>query len=754
MFSKPQLRSSLRLAIPNVKDIDVSFLLSEREEIELNGYLFKRLIPLVNGHHTADEIVEKLSNEVSASEVYYALLRLQKKGYIVETDDDTSSSSTTFCDILDIGSQTVQNRLQNTQIIIQNLSSISISELTATLESMQIQVSEEGDLDVVLTDDYLCSELEAINQQALHRSRPWMLVKPLGTIIWIGPIFYPGKTGCWDCLRYRLQENSPISGFLQRYEKEISTSLVPPPANLSSTQKLAIGLIATEIFKWIVQGQNRYLEGTLVTYDTLSLRTQSNILVKRPQCLSCGNQELSQNSLPLILGSRKKTHISSNGSRCYLPTETMRRYKHHISPYTGVIRDLKKVFSQQLNGLLHIYVAKHHFISTFDSLDDLHQNLIGRSCGKGKTDEQARVSAFGEAIERYSGVFQGNESRKKASYQDLGEGAIHPNACMLFSQKQYDTRSAYNANCPTLLRQVPEPFDEERKIEWTPIWSLTHQEFRYLPTTYCYHGYPALPKVDCWADTNGCAAGNTLEEAILHGFMELVERECVALWWYNRVPRPAVDLDSFEEPYFESLKKHYRTLNRDLWVLDITSDFQIPTFAAISRRFDRKIEDIIFGFGTDFNATIAIEKAIAEATTILTSVCIADADGSTQYPRYADPFALRWWTTATVSNQPYLTPNEGGALKVYSDYPQQSSDDLYNELRYCQQLVEKKGLEMLVLDQTRPDIGLRVARVIVPGLRHIWQRFAPGRLYEVPVQLGWLKDTLEEDQLNPFLMWI
>jgi ribosomal protein S12 methylthiotransferase accessory factor len=68
--------------------------------------------------------------------------------------------------------------------------------------------------------------------------------------------------------------------------------------------------------------------------------------------------------------------------------------------------------------------------------------------------------------------------------------------------------------------------------------------------------------------------------------------------------------------------------------------------------------------------------------------------------------------------------------------------------------MEDKGLEVLVLDQTRPDIGLAVARVVVPGLRHFWARFAPGRLYDVPVELGWVARPLTEDELNPVAMFL
>jgi ribosomal protein S12 methylthiotransferase accessory factor len=61
----------------------------------------------------------------------------------------------------------------------------------------------------------------------------------------------------------------------------------------------------------------------------------------------------------------------------------------------------------------------------------------------------------------------------------------------------------------------------------------------------------------------------------------------------------------------------------------------------------------------------------------------------------------------------------------------------------------KLGLEVLAIDQSQPDVELAVARVVVPGLRHFWRRTAPGRLYDVPVQLGWLAEPLREEDLNP-----
>jgi len=121
--------------------------------------------------------------------------------------------------------------------------------------------------------------------------------------------------------------------------------------------------------------------------------------------------------------------------------------------------------------------------------------------------------------------------------------------------------------------------------------------------------------------------------------------------------------------------------------------------------------------------------------------------------RDIDPETAHWFKTATTANQPYVLPAEGPA-RTCASYPVQWNDDLSADVHMCQRRVEAIGLEMLVLDQTRPEVGLPVAKVIVPGLRHFWSRFAPGRLYEIPVQLGWLPRPLAEEELNPIPMFL
>ena len=99
---------------------------------------------------------------------------------------------------------------------------------------------------------------------------------------------------------------------------------------------------------------------------------------------------------------------------------------------------------------------------------------------------------------------------------------------------------------------MPAPFDPSARIEWSPVWSLRDKRFRYLPTGFLYFFYRGPGQIN--ADSNGCAAGNTLAEAIVQGFLELVERDTYAIWWYNRLQRPEVDLDQFDDPYVRDLR--------------------------------------------------------------------------------------------------------------------------------------------------------------------------------------------------------
>jgi ribosomal protein S12 methylthiotransferase accessory factor len=313
---------------------------------------------------------------------------------------------------------------------------------------------------------------------------------------------------------------------------------------------------------------------------------------------------------------------------------------------------------------------------------------------------------------------------------------------MLFSDRQYLGRNEINARTEA-SRFVPEPFDPYRRIEWTPLWSLSEGRFKYLPQSLSFFG---CPDVSCVSDSSGSAAGNTLEEATLQGFLELIERDSVAIWWYNRIRRPAVNMDSFADPYLKELSAWYLGLGREIWCLDVTGDFGIPVFVALSRRIGAEREDVIMGFGAHLDAKIALDRAVTEMNQYLYLHQVAF---SSHARAERELNLIRWAETLRTDLNPFLLPDKNTLPCNFTDYPAISSTDLRDDVLFCVSLAAERRLEVLVLDQTRPDIGLNVVKVVVPGLRPMRERFAPGRLFDVPAALGWLPEPLPESELNP-----
>ena len=155
------------------------------------------------------------------------------------------------------------------------------------------------------------------------------------------------------------------------------------------------------------------------------------------------------------------------------------------------------------------------------------------------------------------------------------------------------------------------------------------------------------------------------------------------------------------------------------------------------------------GFGAHLDARIALLRAVTELNQMLVWVLRDTTEAAVSPEVFENADTGIWLKTATTVNQPYLVPDETTAPRTPAAYPKQWTDDLKDDVLLCQEMIERRNMEMLVLDQTRLDVDLPVVKVIVPGLRHFWPRFGPGRLYEVPVSLGWLRQAQTEDQLNP-----
>lgn len=708
---------------------DVVCLYSEDRKFFLHGELFCALATVIaKGGKSFRELARELEKSFPTDQIQAALNRLVERHYVVPAERSTTGVAAAYWASLGLPPQTAAANLQNCRVRVRAIDVQGAAQLGEALRGLGVRVtSRSADLTVTLVGDYLDARLDAVNRQHLSERTPWLLAQPSGIFPLVGPLLSPGNGPCWNCLTDRMNRNREVKALLDRRE---ARCIAVSPLARESFGRSGIELAALEIARAIATEFRTPLRDHIISLDLLGSTIARHHVAHRPQCPSCGRRKLRDPRRapePLALGAAGKVVMTSGGYRTVSPGATVARFRRHVSPLTGVVSRLERIEADL--PLNTNWYATHNFSAPARSVDELRSGRSGGSFGKGSTAEQGEASALMEAIERYSGIYQGDEIRATRRFTDFPPGdAIAPNDVLLFSDAQLR---------PPEAPPLPALFDPSARIEWSPAWSLRDERFRHLPTALSYFFYRGPGEIS--ADSNGCAAGNTLAEAIVQGFLELVERDAYAIWWYNRLQRPELDLGAVDDAYVRDLRSQLAATGRRLWVLDVTSDLGIPSFVAILHWMQDGRENIEFGSGAHFDARIALLRALTELNQFLSIGLMGGGSG--------EKSTLDGTTPLRLADHPFLVPNGTSVSPNFG--PRFGHLDTREQVAACVDLARQQDLDFLVLDQTRPDIEVPVVRVIVPGMRHFYRRFAPGRLYDIPVKLGLRERRLTEDELNP-----
>jgi oxazoline/thiazoline synthase len=714
---------------------DVVCLYSEDRKFFLHGELYCALAAAIGERgKSAAELARELGRKFPSDQIEEAIKRLIERRYAVQGSQASAGTVAGYWASLGLPPDVAETNLRNCRVRIESIDVEGAKGLATALRELGVHVvNRSAELTITLVNDYLEQRLAELNRQRVSDKTPWLLVQPSGVFPLVGPVFHPGESACWTCLFDRMIRNREIKGFLERAP---ARPVAVSPLVRKSFGQSAIQFAAVEIAKAIASGFRTDLRDHVASFDLLGATIAKHYLARRPQCPTCGSKKL-QNPRrapqPIEIGPSAKLIMTSGGYRTVSSRTTVSRFRKHVSPLTGVVTRLERIEADL--PMNTNFFAQHNFSAPAMSVDQLRSGLSGGSFGKGTTAEQAEASALMEAIERYSGIFQGDEIRLTRRFTDFPQGdAILPNDVQLFSETQFQTRHSPQAEGS---HPVPDPLDPSAKIEWSPAWSLRDQRFRYFPTGLLYFFYR-----DFHTDSNGCAAGNTLQEAIVQGFLELVERDAYAIWWYNQSQRSEVDLGKFDDFYVRDVKTQFADAGRKLWVLDVTSDLGVPTYVAIMHWMKDGHENIEFGSGAHFDRRIALLRSLTELSQFLSIGLMGGGSGDKSSLDGVTPLRLEDYPFLIPASHPTVAPELGINVPL---------DNARDQVNACVEIASRAGYDFLVLDQTRPDVEVPVARVIVPGLRHFYRRFGPGRLYDVPVKLGLLDRPRLESELTPFL---
>src|SRR6202051_4354973 len=555
---------------------DVVCLYSEDRKFFLHGELYCALAEAIGERgKSASELVRELERKFPADKLEEAIKRLIERRYVVPASQASAGTIAGYWASLGLPPDVAEQNLGKCRVRVESIDVAGAKELPAALRGLGVHIVDRSPgLTITLVNDYLERKLAELNRKRVSQKTPWLLVQPSGVFPLVGPVFNPGETACWTCLFDRMIRNREIKGFLDRSP---ARPVAVSPLVRKTFGQSAIQFAAVEIAKAIASGFRTDLRDHVASFDLLGATIAKHYVARRPQCPPCGNKKL-QNPrrapAPIEIGPGAKLIMTSGGYRTVSSRATVARFRKHVSPLTGVVTRLERIEADL--PMNTNYYAAHNFSAPAQNVNELRAGLTGGSFGKGSSAEQAEASALMEAIERYSGIFQGDEIRATRRFTDFAPGdAILPNDVLLFSDAQYLPEQTGEEDSHE-TQMAPAPFDPSARIEWSPVWSLRDGRFKYIPTGLLYFFYSGPAAFH--ADSNGCAAGNTREEAIVQGFLELVERDAYAIWWYKRLRRAELDLTAFDDSYVRDVQTQFADAGRKLWVLDVTSDLGIPTY--------------------------------------------------------------------------------------------------------------------------------------------------------------------------------
>lgn len=276
---------------------------------------------------------------------------------------------------------------------------------------------------------------------------------------------------------------------------------------------------------------------------------------------------------------------------------------------------------------------------------------------------------------------------------------------------------------PTRLRKHPHEslYSEHEPIGWLELRRADDGSAILAPRFYLDLDRAARPteisSIAFDATSNGLASGNTLDEAIVHGLYELIERHCytefVELDVAQRRAR-RLRLDTVgESPHLRDLMSALAASGLDVVVRAIHGPLGIPAFRALIQPFDRNDRTPGgIGFGAHFIADIALARAITEAAQGRITTIAGSRDDF--YPH-----AYRYRDATMVSARPGEPPLEPRRL-AWSEIPRPPPFSSFAQvLAWTLERLASLGFrDTCYFDQRRPELGnIPIVSVVSPMLR-------------------------------------
>ncbi|UFJ41729.1 TOMM precursor leader peptide-binding protein [Brevibacillus humidisoli] len=558
----------------------------------------------------------------------------------------------------------------------------------------------------------------------------------------VGPLVRSHTPGCSQCADFRrlMTRKHRIEMWeIQQQLKNQKRGHRDAWASNTGMYQLA-NMIAAEGHRVLQRGR-AYTDQKIYLVNLQTLATSSHFFLQNPTCPVCGGlPEDTPEAARITLQPRPKTHPTS--------------YR------TSSLDDFKDILITEYvdfrTGMINQKTKDHLTPFAVMSVNLPMMTSDEGAAGRTLSYEQSELTAILEALERYAGLQpRGKKTVVYDRYENVKEQALDPTKIGLHSEEQYA-----QPDYPF------ERFDPKRPLKWVWGYSFLQERPILVPETLAYYD---LGDDFVYENSNGCALGRSLEEAIFYGILEVVERDAFLLTWYAQLPLPRLDPESAKDKELCLMIERIKAVaGYDVYLYNATMENGIPSVWAITKNRKQRGVNLVCAAGSHPEPLRAVKTAVHELADMLLSL-------DEKYEAYREEFLK-------MLHDPYLVQSMEDHGMLYSlpeaeerlhfllqnDRPMRtfdeefqppaSHDDLTDDLKDILQMFKQLDLEVIVVDQTTPEMirnELYSVKVLIPGMLpmtfgyHLTRLTGLDRVLNVPMQLGLTKHPLTYEQLNP-----
>ena len=362
--------------------------------------------------------------------------------------------------------------------------------------------------------------------------------------------------------------------------------------------------------------------------------------------------------------------------------------------------------------------------------------------GKGVTAELAKASAYAELAERFSaGLFYqafeeqvrynmpalyGTEANRFLNYEWLdGYARCHPDNM----QENHLPIEALLCNQTHIYPAHLEKIKNSRMAShWVNGYSVLRDETIKVPINF-------IAYINA---SNGMAAGNTLEEAMIQAACEVFERHTQIQIIKPEKTVPSIDANTLNDRRLKTMIDFYASENVEVILKDFSMEGLFPSIGVLFVNHNLRpgrLEHKILVPGVSFNMDEALSRCLTEVMQGRNTLKMArpDMDKPVMHGSRVDNLYLLFKCCISQKDISFL---ENGETIAYSN---RRSKDIFEEIEGIKKICRRLETDFILVNLTHPVLGFPVVRVVVPG----FSDFLPF----VP------KDILTSVDTNPDSTW-